>query len=113
MIADNLTEENKLECPAKFALDAISGRWKILIIYHLITGTKRYSELQRLVRDATPKMLTQQLRELEKDGLVQRTIYAQVPPKVEYTLTGKGESIQPIVTALIEWGERLAANELE
>ena len=92
------------ECPAEYTLAIIGGRWKIPLIYHLLSGAKRFSELSRALAGVTQKMLTQQLRELERDGLVDRRIYAQVPPKVEYSLTPLGRSLQPVVDAMGQWG---------
>jgi DNA-binding HxlR family transcriptional regulator len=91
-------------CPAEITLAMIGGRWKVLILYQLFSGVKRFSELQRGVAGITQKMLTQQLRELERDGIVQRTVYPQVPPKVEYRLTPRGESLKPVVQAMCKWG---------
>lgn len=91
-------------CPAQGALDVIGGRWKILILWHLFRGTQRFSELRRGMAGITPKMLTQQLREMEADGIVQRTVYPQVPPKVEYSLTPRGQSLKPILDAMCKWG---------
>jgi DNA-binding HxlR family transcriptional regulator len=93
------------ECPAEYTLAIIGGRWKIPLIYHLLSGAKRFSELSRALSGVTQKMLTQQLRELERDGVVDRRIYAQVPPKVEYSLTPLGRSLQPVVDAMGQWGE--------
>jgi DNA-binding HxlR family transcriptional regulator len=92
------------QCPAELTLDIIGGRWKILILWQLFQGERRFSELFRALRGITQKMLTQQLRELEKDGIVHRQVYAQIPPKVEYSLTPLGESLGPIVDAMCEWG---------
>nr|WP_019535114.1 helix-turn-helix domain-containing protein [Paenibacillus ginsengihumi] len=86
-------------------LKIIGGKWKCLILYHLSEGPRRTSELQKLMTDCTQKMLIQTLRELENSGLVLRKIYKQVPPKVEYSLTALGESLQPILMTLVEWGE--------
>lgn len=91
-------------CPVALTLGLIGGKHKSLILWNLLEGTMRYSDLRRAVPEATPKMLTQQLRELERDGLVHRTVYAVVPPKVEYRLTPMGESIKPILTAMYRWG---------
>jgi len=82
----------------------IGGKYKSLILWHLIDGTLRFGELQRRIHQATPKMLTQQLRELEADNLVVRTVYPVVPPKVEYRLSDLGRSIKPILGAMYEWG---------
>ena len=92
-------------CPAEFTLAMIGGRWKIPIIFHLLAGRKRFSELARAIKGVTQKMLTQQLREMERNGLVVRQVYAQVPPKVEYSLTDLGASLQPVVEAMCDWGE--------
>jgi DNA-binding HxlR family transcriptional regulator len=94
------------QCPAERTLDIIGGRWKVLILWQLFQGEKRFSELFRALDGITQKMLTQQLRELEKDGIVHRQVYPQIPPKVEYSLTPLGESLRPIVDAMCEWGLR-------
>ncbi|GET39813.1 winged helix-turn-helix transcriptional regulator [Microseira wollei] len=93
-------------CPAENTLKAISGRWKLLILRELFTGVKRFGELQRALEGITQKMLTQQLREMEDDGIIHRQVYPQIPPKVEYSLTPLGESLKPIIEAMHEWGER-------
>ena len=92
-------------CPAEFTLAMIGGRWKIPLIFHLLSGAKRFSELSRALGRVTQKMLTQQLREMERQGLVERKIYAQVPPKVEYSLTPLGRSLKPVVDAMCRWGD--------
>jgi DNA-binding HxlR family transcriptional regulator len=97
----------KLNCPVSATLHLIGGKYKALILWHLMDKVMRFSELRRLVPEATPKMLTQQLRELEKDGLVRRTVYPVVPPKVEYSLTEKGASLRPILEAMFDWGAAL------
>jgi DNA-binding HxlR family transcriptional regulator len=86
-------------------LSLIGGKYKSLILWHLIDTTLRFGELRKLIPQATPKMLTQQLRELEQNNLVVRTVYPVVPPKVEYSLTDFGRSIKPILSAMYEWGE--------
>jgi DNA-binding HxlR family transcriptional regulator len=91
-------------CPAEVTLGVIGGRWKVLILYHLFGGTKRFSELQRALPGVTQKMLTQQLREMERDGIVSRTVFPQVPPRVEYALTPRGETLKPVVKAMCQWG---------
>jgi DNA-binding HxlR family transcriptional regulator len=93
-------------CPAQRTLDVIGGRWKVPIVYHLFEKTRRFSELRRALPGCTQKMLTQQLRELERDGVVKRKVYAQVPPKVEYSLTEMGRSLKPIINAMCRWGGR-------
>lgn len=96
-------------CAIERSIDIIGGRWKAIILFHLMEGTRRFGELQRLVPAVTQQMLTQQLRELETDGIVHREVYKQVPPKVEYSLTKRGETLVPILTALCEWGASHAA----
>lgn len=93
-------------CPAETTLKVISGRWKLLILRELFSGVKRFGELQRALDGITQKMLTQQLREMEEDGIIHRKIYPQIPPKVEYSLTPLGKSLQPIIDAMHEWGEK-------
>ena len=91
-------------CPVAFTVDVIGGKWKSLILFHLMSGTKRFNELRRLIPDITQRMLTLQLRELEIDGVIHREIYREVPPKVEYSLTELGNSLAPLVSAMREWG---------
>jgi len=94
-----------VHCPAEFTLALIGGRWKIPLIFHLTTGVRRFSELSRALNGVSQKVLTQQLREMERNGLVERKIYAQVPPRVEYALTPLGTSLKPVVDAMCRWGE--------
>jgi DNA-binding HxlR family transcriptional regulator len=93
-----------LNCPVDATLHLIGGKYKSLILWHLINGTLRHGEIHKLIPQATPKMLTQQLRELESDNLLSRKVFPVVPPKVEYSLTDFGRSLQPILTAMYEWG---------
>ncbi len=93
------------ECPTEAALAVIGGRWKVPILWHLRRGTLRFGELSRLLSGVTQKMLTQQLRELERDGIVYRRVYPEVPPRVEYSLTQLGASLSPLLDALSTWGE--------
>ncbi len=90
-------------CPVEATLDLIGGKYKALILWHLSEGTLRFSQLNRLI-NATPKMLTQQLRELEDDRLVRREVYPVIPPRVEYSLTDLGQSLMPILVAMRDWG---------
>jgi DNA-binding HxlR family transcriptional regulator len=94
----------KVGCPVETTLRLIGGRWKVLVIRELSKGVRRFGELQRALTGITQKMLTQQLREMEKDGIIHRKIYLQVPPKVEYSLTPLGESLKPILDAMRNWG---------
>ncbi|MDR1796594.1 MAG: helix-turn-helix transcriptional regulator [Clostridiales Family XIII bacterium] len=98
------TKHEGYSCPVDATLDMIGGKYKSLILWHLTDGTLRFGELRRIIPQATPKMLTQQLRELEADDLVVRTVYPVVPPKVEYSLSELGRSIQPILSAMYVWG---------
>ncbi len=91
-------------CGIDITLAVVGGKWKASILWHLAQQTMRFSDLQRQFADTTRKMLTQQLRELEADGLVHREVYPQVPPKVEYSLTEKGCSIVPILQQMCDWG---------
>ncbi|MBC8070820.1 MAG: helix-turn-helix transcriptional regulator [Deltaproteobacteria bacterium] len=95
--------------PAERALKVIGGRWKVFILYFLFEGPKRLSELKRLVPAASQKVLVQQLRELEEHGIVHRKVFAEVPPRVEYTVTKLGVSLQPIISSLCDWGKRHAS----
>jgi DNA-binding HxlR family transcriptional regulator len=92
-------------CPAEATLGVIGGRWKVPILWHLLVGTRRFSELRRALGHVTQKMLAQQLRELERDGVVSRKVYAEVPPKVEYSLTARGRSLRPVVDSMCRWGK--------
>ena len=92
-------------CPVEAALDLIDGKWKGVILYHLLEGTLRFNALRRKLGGVTQRMLVKQLRELEEAGLVVRTVYAEVPPKVEYSLTDEGRSLEPVLLALMRWGE--------
>lgn len=96
--------------PVRLTLDIIGGKWKVLILYHLRGKTRRFNELQRLLDGVTQRMLTLQLRELEKDGIVHRQVYQQVPPKVEYSLTPLGKTLLPVIELMYEWGERYAVD---
>ncbi len=100
-------------CPVEAALELIGGKWKGVILYHLMEGTQRFGELKKQIGSVTQRMLTKQLRELETDGLVARKVYAVVPPRVEYSLTLKGETLRPIILALRDWGVDHTAQENE
>jgi Predicted transcriptional regulators len=92
-------------CPVETTLDVIGGKWKGIILYHLIDGPKRFNELRRLYPGMTQFMLTLQLRELERDCIIHREVYKQVPPKVEYSLTEFGTTLKPIILSMRNWGE--------
>lgn len=91
-------------CPVEATLSLIGDKWKVLILRDLFTGTKRFSELKKSLTSITQKMLTQQLRDLEQNGLIHREVYPVVPPKVEYSLTSLGLTLKPVLNSLEEWG---------
>ena len=106
--------ENSAPHPVETTLELIGGKYKALILWHLSAGKLRFSELRRCISSATPKMLTQQLRELESSHLVHREVYPVIPPKVEYSLTETGRSLLPVLAAIRDWGaEYLQKNNLE
>ena len=96
--------EHLINCPMEATLDLIGGKWKSVILFRLSEGTKRFNELQRLLSRITPRMLTHQLRDLERDGLVHREVFPEVPPRVVYSLTDTGRTLQPVLEALMAWG---------
>ena len=98
------TAITEIRCPVETAIRLIGGKYKALILWKLVDKTLRFSELQKEVPHATPKMLTQQLRELEDNGLIHRKVYPVVPPKVEYSLTPLGKSIKPVLISMYAWG---------
>ena len=102
----NVEKVKGYHCPVEAAMDVIGGKYKALIVYELMSGTKRYNEIARAVPQATPRMLSKQLKELEEDGVIIRTLYPVVPPKTEYSLTEMGQTLVPIVDALCKWGTR-------
>lgn len=100
-------------CPVEITMDMLRGKWKCLILWHLHEGTKRYKELERIVPGVSQKMLTQQLKEMEEDRLLIRTVYPQVPPKVEYTLTELGHSVFPVLEMMHAWSVALLEGQHE
>ncbi|RAS72973.1 winged helix-turn-helix transcriptional regulator [Priestia endophytica] len=100
----NLAFLGRYSCPVEATVDVIGGKWKSVIVYHLLDGTKRFNELKRLNKGITQRMLTLQLRELEASGIVHREIYRQIPPKVEYSLTEFGRSLEPLILFMKNWG---------
>lgn len=97
-------------CPVETTLTLIGDKWKVLILRELLPGTKRFGELKKSVGNVSQKVLTAQLRAMEESGLLTRTVYAEVPPRVEYTLTELGQSLQPILDAMRRWGEGYKAS---
>lgn len=98
------------ECPVETTLMLIGDKWKVLILRDLLTGTKRFGELKRSVGNVSQKVLTAQLRAMEESGLLTRKVYAEVPPKVEYSLTELGQSLKPILDVMKNWGEEYKAS---
>lgn len=98
-------------CAVEATLSAIGGIWKPVLLFHLLGGTLRFNALCRLTPSATPRMVTLQLRELEADGIVRRTVYPQVPPKVEYDLTPLGRTLEPILVSMRDWGASFQADQ--
>ena len=92
------------DCPVEYTASLIANKWKIIILRELLTGTKRYNEFTRNVVGISAKVLTENLRELEKDGIISRKVYPEVPPKVEYSLTNKGEDLKDVIEAMKEFG---------
>lgn len=97
-------------CPVETTLTLISDKWKVLILRDLMPGTKRFGELRKSVGDVSQKVLAAQLRDMEKSGLVHREVYAEVPPRVEYSLTPLGRSLKPILDSMWAWGEGYKAS---
>ena len=93
------------KCPVELTIEILDGKWKPLILFYLLEKTRRFGELERLLPQVTRRMLTQHLREMEQDGIVHREVYQQVPPKVEYSLTELGRTLEPILLMMLKWGE--------
>lgn len=102
--------KNLPACPVETTLTLIGNKWKVLILRDLLPGTKRFGELKKSLGSVSQKVLTAQLRDMEADGLVSRTIYAEVPPRVEYTLTDLGMSLKPVLDSMLTWGENYKAS---
>lgn len=100
-----MTEQNSPACPVETTLTLISNKWKVLILRDLIPGSRRFGELRRSLGGVSQKVLTAQLRQMEHSGLLTRTVYPEVPPKVEYALTDVGHSLKPFLDAMQAWGE--------
>lgn len=108
-ISKNLQAREWPPCPVETTLTLIGSKWKVLVLRELMNGTKRFGELQRGVGNVSQKVLTSQLRTMEEDGLVHREVYAEVPPRVEYSLTPLGQSLAPVIDTLRIWGEDFKA----
>lgn len=106
----NAVKKELPACPVETTLTLISDKWKVLILRDLMPGTKRFGELRKSIGHVTQKVLTAQLRQMEESGLLTRTVYAEVPPRVEYTLTELGYSLKPVLDAMWVWGEEYQKN---
>ena len=105
-MCEEITTVKKLPaCPVETTLSLIGDKWKVLILRDLLPGTKRFGELKKSLGSVSQKILTAQLRDMEQNGLVHRQVYAEVPPRVEYSLTQLGQSLRPILDAMYAWGE--------
>ena len=105
--------EDSKTCPVEITLLLINNKWKIRIIGSLLNGTRRFNEIRRILEDISQKVLTQNLREMEKDGLINRKVYPEIPLKVEYSLTKLGYSLKPILDEMVEWGIKYGKNLLD
>ena len=112
-VESRVDSRDRTTCAVETTLAVIGGRWKVLIIRELFSGVKRFRELHRALHGITQKMLTQQLREMEQAGLVHRQVYLQVPPKVEYSLTPLGTTLQPVLDSMHEWGMKILSTNSE
>ena len=106
------SNDNLPSCPVETTLMLIVKKWKVLIIRDLLTVTKRFGELKKSIGKVSQKVLTTQLRDMEESGLISRKVYAEVPPKVEYSLTELGKSLQPILNAMLQWGTEYKEKKL-
>jgi len=99
-----MKKNHTITCPVELTLSIIGGKWKVLIIRELLNGKKRFSQLHKAIKGITQKMLSKQLRELERHGIVKRKIYPEIPPKVEYSLTEEGEKLRIVLESMQQWG---------
>lgn len=102
----DIEKAKTFQCPMELAMSIIGGKYKAVIIWHLIENTLRYNEIQKFIPKATPKMLSQQLKELEADGIINKKMYPVIPPKTEYSLTELGKTLVPIIQDLESWGDK-------
>lgn len=103
----------KTGCAVEATMSVVGGLWKPVLVFHLLDGRVRFNALCRLTPNATPRMITLQLRELEEDGVIRRIVYPEVPPRVEYELTDFGRTLEPVLVSLRDWGEAFQARDLE
>lgn len=99
-----LSKEELPFCPVATTVDLIGNKWKLLIMRELLTGTKRFNEMHKAISGISQKVLTENLRKMEEDGIIDRKVYAVVPPKVEYSLSDLGDSLRPIINSMSDWG---------
>jgi DNA-binding HxlR family transcriptional regulator len=111
MVTKMENTHKKIECPVLATLELIGGRWKTLILFHLSASTRRFGEIAARIPHVSRKVLTEQLKELERDGLILRTAYREVPPRVEYSLTDLGRSLSPVIKAIEDWGKEHVLSE--
>jgi len=104
MVTEKGKKSKPVPCPVTKTMQVIGGKWKPMILFHLLSGKKRFNELQRLAGNPSARVLTLQLRELENDKIVKRDVYDQIPPRVEYSLTSKGKSLNHVLEMLARWG---------
>ena len=107
-----ISNKKVLDCPVATTINLIGNKWKLLIIRDLLGGTKRFGELRKSLTGISQRVLTENLRSMESDGLLERKVFAEVPPRVEYSLTKTGLSLQPVITSMAEWGTKYKNNEL-
>ncbi|MDA8223610.1 MAG: helix-turn-helix domain-containing protein [Desulfitobacterium hafniense] len=106
-----LTKEEMPACPVATTVQLIGSKWKLLIMRNLLTGTQRFGELKKSIPGISQKVLTDSLRSMEEDGIITRKVYAEVPPRVEYSLNELGESMRPIISAMEQWGTAYKNNQ--
>jgi DNA-binding HxlR family transcriptional regulator len=100
--------KKQVGCPVEATLKVIEGRWKVIALYHLLEGPRRFNELHRLLVGVSPRTLAKQLRELERDGIIRRKVFPEIPPRVEYSMSQLGKSLEPVLLAMGDWGEAYA-----
>ena len=106
-----LTQKEQPSCPVAITVQLIGNKWKLLLLRNLLTGTQRFGELRKGIPGISHKVLTENLRSMEKDGIISRTVYAEVPPRVEYKLTELGNTLRPIISAMEQWGKSYKKNK--